>query len=169
MINPHQFTGLILEPALRAVDMYSIDAMYQMVRGFLVESKLTHIKQLPDGPALGFGQIEWATALDVFRYLNRRTDIRQKILDYCERDKLPENPRTLISDIALNVLVARVKYWMIPEPIPSYKNPEGQAYYYERYYNCNASVDKTQEFIRYSKEIEGWINHGIEQMDKGIS
>jgi hypothetical protein len=46
---------------------------------------------------------------------------------------------------------------MQPEPIPNYKDPQGQARYYEQYYNGNALVDKTQEFIKYAKEITGWI------------
>ncbi len=133
--------------------------MYQLVCTFLTESKLTHLKQLPDGPALGPGQIEWGTYLDVCRYLNRRTDLKQKILTYCERVDMPQTPIGLLSDLTLNVLVARVKYWMIPEAIPSYKDPQAQAEYYERYYNANSEVDKTEEFIKHSQTIAGWIYH----------
>lgn len=159
MINPHQYINLILEPAFKYTGMYSIDAMYLMVCTALVESKLTHLKQLPDGPALGFFEIEEATVLDVFRYLERRTDIRNKILLHTERTHLPDTMKPLISDLALNALIARVKYWMVAEAIPSYKNPMAQAQYYEQYYNVNKEVNKIDEFIRHSENIAGWINH----------
>ena len=64
---------------------------------------------------------------------------------------------TLIGDLYLNVLIARTKYWMIPEKIPTYKNPEAQAQYYEQYYNCNKEVNKVEEFVRHSQNISGWI------------
>lgn len=160
MINPHQFVNFILEPALRAVGMYSLDAMYLMACTAMVESKLTHLKQLPDGPALGLMQMEWATYVDICRYLGTRPTLRSSILIYCERYSLPTKPQALLSDVAFNVLMARVKYWMQPEPIPSYKDPNAQAEYYEKYYNCNKEVNKVDEFIKHSQSIAGWINHG---------
>ena len=162
LINPHQYINLILEPALRATGTYSLDAMYLLVCTAMVESKLSHIKQLPDGPAVGFMQIEPITFIDIKRYLSRKDELRSKILIYCERPYLPDNPMTLASDLTLNVLMARVKYWMHPEPIPSYKNPEAQAEYYEKYYNANKEVNKVEEFIKHSQAIVGWINHGEE-------
>lgn len=141
--------------------MYSIDAMYLMTCTALVESKLTHLKQLPEGPALGFMQIEPATYKDIVRYLAVKDGLRSNILNYCERTYLPYTPPNLVGDLVLNVLVARVKYWMQPEAIPSYKNPEAQAAYYEKYYNGNPDVDKTPEFLRHFKDIEGWINYEI--------
>lgn len=140
-----------------------------MVCTALVESKLTHLKQLPEGPALGFHQVEWATYLDVCRYLHGKDTLRSKILLYCDRPYMPTKPHALIGDLILNLLVARVKYWMQPEAIPTYKDPISQASYYERYYNGNVNVDKTQEFIRYAKDIEGWIIHEDASKDQGLS
>jgi len=67
-----------------------------------------------------------------------------------------------MSDLALQVLMMRVKYWMIPEAIPTYKDSISQANYHELYYNCNHSNDKSAEFIKFAGEIGGWINHGEE-------
>jgi hypothetical protein len=158
LINPYQYVTLILEPAYKACGMYSLDAMYQMVCTIGVESKLTHLKQIPNGPALGLPQTEPDTYIDIIRYLSRRTDLRDKIFTYCQRTSFPDD-RMLISDLAFSALIARVKYWMIPEPIPSYKNPEAQAAYYEQYYNANKYTDKTQEFIKFAAEVKGWITH----------
>jgi len=141
--------------------MYSIDAMYLMTCTALVESKLTHLKQLPEGPAIGFMQLEPATYKDIFRYLAIKDQLRSNILNYTERVYLPYNMVNVLGDLSLNVLIARVKYWMQPERIPSYKDPEAQAAYYEKYYNGNPEVDKTTEFLRHFKDIEGWINYEI--------
>lgn len=159
MINPHQFANLILEPALKATGMYSLDAMYLMMSTALLESKLTHMKQIPTGPAMGFMQVETATYVDVVRYLGLHADLRGSILQYLERSYLPKNPVHLIGDLSLNVLVARVKYWMQTETIPSYKDIAGQAAYYKHYYNSSEGAATLAMFEKAAQDIQGWINH----------
>lgn len=162
MINPHQFCGLILEPALRACNLYSLDAMYLMTATALMESKLTHLKQLPEGPALGVMQIEAATYKDLVRYLATNQQMRSMILNYCERTYLPYETQNIIGDLTLSVLMARVKYWMVPEAIPSYKDVAGQAAYYKRYYNTSEGAATIEQFEKAAQDLRGWINHGDE-------
>ena len=139
------------------MDMYSIDAMYLMSCTALVESKLTHLKQLPDGPALGFMQVEPDTYFDVIRYLNIRDDIGSKVLGYCNYTDYPLTTNVMIHNLAYNAMIARVKYWMQPQPIPSYKDSVNQAEYYELYFNGNPEVNKVDEFVRHSKNVSEWI------------
>lgn len=139
--------------------MYSLDAMYLMTCIAGVESKLTHLRQLPDGPALSLFQIEAATYTDCLRYLRVNMELRDKILAFTKRSYLPPDAYVLVTDLALSALIARVKIWMVPEAIPSYKDAQAQAAYYERYYNVNKSNDKTNEFVKFAGEIGGWINH----------
>lgn len=162
MLNPHQFTNLVLEPALKATGMYSLDAMYLMVGTAMVESKLSHLKQLPDGPALGLMQIEPATYLDIKRYLSRKNELRSKILLHCERAHMPDNFRAVMCDLALNALLARVKYWMFAEPIPSYKDPVAQGEYYKKYYNTIDGASTVEQFVKAAHECIGWVNHDAE-------
>ena len=145
---------------MRATNTYSLDAMYQVATTILLESKLTHLKQLPEGPALGFGQVEWPTYLDCCRYLTGNITLRCAILNYCERTFMPINPISLIGDLVLNVLIVRVKYWMIPEPIPSYKDIAGQAAYYKKYYNTAEGAASIESFEKCAQDLRGWINHG---------
>ena len=147
---------------MRATNTYSLDAMYQLATTLFVESKLTHLKQLPEGPALGFSQIEWATYQDCCRYLQKNANLRSAILLYCERYTLPDKPVTLMGDLSFNVLMMRVKYWMIPEPIPSYKDTPGQAAYYKRYYNTSEGAATLESFEKAAEDLRGWINHGEE-------
>lgn len=125
----------------------------------LVESKLTHIKQLPQGPALGFFQVEWATYLDVVRYLDVNRTLRTLILLECERDHFPSRKSTLMADMVLNVLVARVKYWMRPEPLPSYKDAEALGNYYKDYYNTYRGDGTVEQFVKAYQDAKGWIEN----------
>lgn len=154
--------GLILEPALRATNTYSLNAIYQVATTIFYESKLTHLKQLPQGPALGFGQIEWATYQDCCRYLATNITLRSLILNYCERTSLPTQPVNLLGDLSFNVLMVRVKYWMIPEPIPSYKDTTGQAAYYKKYYNTGEGAATIEAFAKAAVDLRGLIDHGDE-------
>ena len=160
MINPSQYADLILEPAFKEMRMYSLDAMYLMLRTALVESRLTHLKQLPTGPALGFMQIEPDTYTDIIRYLKRKHAIRISILEYCGYITMPVHPNALIHNLAFNAMIARVKYWMTPQPIPNYKDVQGHAEYWGVNYNASKEGLKTEDFIRISEGIEGCINHG---------
>lgn len=156
MINPSQYADLILEPALKAMRMYSLDAMYLMLRTALVESRLTHIKQLPAGPALGFMQIEPDTYADIIRYLKTRDGIRISILEYCGYISLPAHPHVLIHNVAFNAMIARVKYWMTPQPIPNYKDIKSQGEYYLNWYNTVRGKSTLESFMKHS-EILGFI------------
>jgi len=159
MINPSQYCELILERAFRAVDMYSADAHYLLARTAAMESSLTHLKQVPTGPALGFMQVEGDTYNDIIRYLNIRTDIKDKILKYCNYQELPGEEH-LIFNLAFNALIARVKYWMIPDPIPPYGNAYAQAEYYCIYYAVSSSEvleSRIDRFVGCAKHIDGCI------------
>lgn len=168
MINPSQYASLVLEPALRDTKTYSLDAMYLMMITALVESKLVHLRQLPDGPALGLFQVEPMTYLDVVRYCaERNNELGARILEYCNLRSFPVDPNILIHNLALNALIARVKYWMRPEPIPSYKDVEGQARYWKQYYNTNLGAGSVEDFVKHAETVKEWINHDDEQESKG--
>ena len=156
MINPGQFISEVLEPALKALDMFSEDAMHLMLRTAIIESQLTHILQIPNGPALGFMQVEYATYLDVVRYLNQRSDIKERVLRYTEYMTLPTKPVSVISNISLNVIAARIKYWMQPEAIPAYKDVEAQAEYYLQYYNTAKGSSNLHKFKMASQVSYSW-------------
>ena len=161
MLNPKQFVGLVIEPALRALDMYSVDAMYLMAATAFIESKLTHIKQIPNGPALGIYQIEWTTYIDCLRYLTLRDELRDKVLLYLDRQNFPTQQSALVSDLALSTCIARIKYWMQPEPLPSYKDRHAQWEYYKQYYNTKAGAATVEQFNKAYDDIEVWINERV--------
>jgi hypothetical protein len=139
--------------------MYSTEALYLMTCTALVESKLTHIKQMPSGPALGFFQVEWATYLDVVRYLEKNRKLFTLILYYCERDHFPMKTPTHMCDMVLNVLIARVKYYMQPEPLPTSLDAHGLANYYKKYYNTYKGDAVIDTFVKAYQDVKGWIEN----------
>ena len=125
-----------------------------------MESRLTHLKQLPEGPGCGLGQIESESYKDICRYLDEINPmLKARILDYCHYPQLPKQTNCLIHDLAFNALIARTKYWMQPEAIPSYKDVSAQAYYWKKYYNTFEGKGSEDDFIKHAESVTGWINH----------
>ena len=158
MINPNQFIEEILEPTLKALDMHSEDAMYLMMRTAIVESQLTHIRQLPRGRGLGFMQVEFATYVDVLRYLRSRPDIEQKVLEYSEYVNMPIKPHNVMGNLVLNVIAARLKYWMQPAAIPDFKDIDAQARYYKVNYNTALGAATEEQFINAARQCDIWVS-----------
>lgn len=123
----------VIRPALQLTGLWSIEAEDLILGTALAESQLDYLKQV-SGPALGFYQIEPSTYVDCLRYLNRADNkkLRDSILSACYTELFPKHD-ALIWNLRLATLMARIKYWMIPEPIP--KTLQGQALYWVRHYN----------------------------------
>lgn len=153
MLNPEQYFRLILDPTLDALEMHSIDAMYLMVRTAMVESQLTHLRQLPNGPALGLMQLEPKTIYSIYRYLERRTDIRDRLLDYLQMQKLPTYMDSFVSNLSLNAAFARIKYWMNPEPIPPHSNIVAQGEYWKTHYNTAHGKGTVDAFAKHAVNL----------------
>lgn len=158
MINVSHYSSWVLSPTLRALDMHSSDAMFLMMRTAATESRLTHLYQLPFGPALGFFQVEAKTVRDIYRYLDRRQDIKIKLLTYLEYDRLPDSIETFVHNLAFNAAMARIKYWMIPGKVPKWSDVDGQAYYWKKHYNTVYGSGKIEDFIEASRLVDGAIN-----------
>jgi len=54
----------------------------------------------------------------------------------------------LITDLRLSIIVARMKYWSFPEPLPSPDNVKGLARYYKQYYNTYKGKARIGDVIR---------------------
>lgn len=157
MIHAQHFIDYVLEPTLKEIQMYSIDAMFLLYATAYTESRLTHLKQL-NGPALGLFQVEPKTYLDVKRYLNGRPEIEAKVLGCLERDSIPNSSMSLITDLRLGTIVARVKYWMHPSIIPDRRENAEMYGYYKHLYNCNPIVDSREVFYYALREARKWIS-----------
>jgi len=131
--------------------MYSKDAADMIFTTGMAESKYKHLSQMGSGPAIGFFQVEPATAKDIIKnYVSYRKPILESLQDlgYKESDMLYR----IKSNIALQVAFCRLKYKRDPFPIPKAHDKEGQAKYWKRVYNSELGKGTIEHFLEANKE-----------------
>lgn len=133
------FREEIIRPALKLTGTWSNEAENLLLGTALSESNIDVLRQIGGGPALSFYQIEPATYHDCLRYLALKKELKERILSACYLDVFPPE-ECLIWNLRLATLIARVKYWMIPEKLPFYRDAESLCEYYIKYYNAGGSA-----------------------------
>jgi len=136
MISPIHFRKYVIAPVLDHLATYNPamntrQAYTLMLGTALQESGLQDMKQI-NGDAVSFFQIEPATFDDVFfRYLQTAPHLLNLVMDF----KFPHTGawEQVAGNQHLACAVARCKYWMASEPLPT--NIEGLAMYWKRNYN----------------------------------
>ncbi len=164
MINPNQLRTEIIRPTLKAMSMWSPAAENLLMGTAMQESVCgTYLVQI-GGPALGLFQIEPSTARDiVFRYLDLRPDLGDRfelgfqIVNSHEINwnnvSLDKVALKLISDLRFGTAVARMRYWMVPQPLPDADDVAGLAAYWKQHYNTPLGRSTEEEFIRNYKKV----------------
>jgi hypothetical protein len=145
----------IIRPALKLVDLHSAEAEDLLLGTALVESGLKVVTQFKGGPALSFFQIEPATYVDCVSYLTRiNRNLGERILSSIYAAVFPE-AQALAWNMRLAVLIARTKYFMVPEALPKTTDVAGMAAYWKKHYNTaggKGSVDKyVQTWLAYQR------------------
>ena len=146
MINVPQFKNLVVEPALRAIGLYS-EAAAELVLGTgIQESRLMYLKQLGGGPALGVFQMEPATHKDIWQnYLAYRQDLAMDVA------KLGHSvaPEALTTDLLYAAAMCRVHYLRVPVALPAAGDFEAQAAYWKEYYNTFLGSGTEDEYLEH--------------------
>ncbi len=153
MINLRQYKEHVLLPVLTALEMNTPAAVDLMVGTALQESQLHYLVQLEGGPGIGFYQMEPATAEDiVYRYAqNKPHDFRIRVMGAVPLGgpvwllSPLELKKELTINLALQVLLARLKYYMVPDPIPD--ELIGQARYWKQHYNTPLGAGTEDQYI----------------------
>ncbi len=141
----------IVDDVLRALEMHSQDAFDLVMRTGMQESKFKYLEQLGEGPALGFFQVEPATAEDIWvNYLMFKTSIRKNLALVAPLGTWRNV--TILSNIALQAALCRLKYRRDSDPIP--ESIETQAAYWKRVYNTPAGSGTVEEFIDNATTLE---------------
>jgi len=131
----------------------SDDAVQLVVGTGIVESRYEYIRQLGDGPARSFWQVEPATCVDnLAHYLKHRPGLMQQCaaasyVDVKHWQTFEESTwgEILERNIAAGIVHCRLKYWRVPKRMPN--TIEGQAKYWKRYYNTEQGKGDPQHFI----------------------
>lgn len=152
-----QFKNFILDPTLKIVNLYSPEASDLLLGTALVESNLQYFKQLGEGPALGFFQMEPATFDDIYhRYLDRHPDLRTILRQFQFGGHLMSIKDELMMNLPFAIIMARIKYLMIPAPIPN--SADGQAQYWKDYYNTAGGKGIIEKYLRKWREWQAYDN-----------
>lgn len=160
MINPSHLRQLIVRPTLTDMNMWSPAAENLVMGTAAAESHCgRHLIQLGNGPAVGIYQVEPSTAHDVvYRYLEKRPDLDHRfqsafqlvnshLIDWDEVNQDAVRLK-LLSDLRFSTAVCRLRYWMVPEALPSADDVEGLARYWKEHYNTHKGRGSIHHFIK---------------------
>lgn len=134
--------------------LWSEAAEHLIVGTTEIESAFQFVKQIGEGPAVSFLQIEPIT----YRYLRKRvmeeySKIAARITTALYLDYLPDDATFLIGNVGAAVAFARLKYFFDPEPLPDKDDFEGMAKYYKRVYNTNLGATKIEAASRIFRAV----------------
>ncbi len=134
--------------------MWSPAAENLMLGTIAAESDMGYFLKQSTGPALGITQVEPATHSDIMRYLAGRPDILARLLKAAEVPRLQES--FLVCNLKYAVAIARIKYWMQPEPLPHHSDLHALATYHKKYYNSAEGAGTVDGFTdKYLRYVEG--------------
>ena len=159
MISPTQIKSLIKSTCEGMGDKFaSEDAITLIHETGLVESGYKYLRQLGDGPAKSFWQIEPLSAVDNLQhYLKHRKSLmlRCAMVSMIDLKHWQNNDERLWANIlekniAAGIVHCRIKYWRVPKPMPN--TLEGRAKYWKKYYNTDQGKGTEEKYIDIVKE-----------------
>ncbi len=162
MLDVQQFKTQIIVPTLREFEefgMYSEAAVNLMLGTVLTESRLSALLQYGGGPALGLFQIEPLTLDDIYkRYLQRedKKELLKKVHQFMTVQDIHEQ---VVSNLPFAVIMARIRYFVVPEALPSYDDIQALGEYWKKHFNSPGGKGEAHEFVenykRYVLNIKG--------------
>ena len=165
-IRVEDLRDYIITPTLKDLDMYSKAAVNLLLGTCAQESRLgRYLRQLGDGPALGIYQVEPETALWLLHdYLPRRPDISQRLqqasLLFSDKRIRWQNierhaiSHLLASNLRFSTALARLRYWVVTEPLPAHDDVMSLAKHYKTFYNSHQGAATITEYsINYHKYV----------------
>ncbi len=144
--NANQFRELI-STVITGIALYSPAAEELLLGTAAVESDFgTNLMQLGGGPGTGVFSIEPNTEHDIWinhlRYRPERTALVAGISGVTGPD-----PWALRVNLAYQIVIARLKYRMISEPLPLFDDLQAQARYWDDHYNANPVKGFPAEYV----------------------
>jgi hypothetical protein len=151
-VNAEQIRRLVIQPALQTLsDMtpckYSEVAENLLIGTCATESNMGRfIKQHPTGPACGIFQIEPATAASILdNFVKFRPAFKTVIDHFMTSEPLPQQ---LITNLSLQVVIARLVYYIKPQPLPTNAHDIHElGNYWKAHYNTAAGKGTAQKFV----------------------
>jgi len=152
MINTIHFGQLVIRPALEAIGLYSPEAEQLLLGTALQESRLTYLKQLGTGPALGLFQMEPATHKDIWtNYLRYEPKLSQKVAQLAHFVAA----ESMATDLLYAAAMCRIHYRRVSAPLPAFGDVYGQACYWKEYYNTYQGAGTAREYMEAWERTHG--------------
>ena len=149
-MNAEQVRYSLLRPTLNAMAEHTpckhSDAAENLMMGTWAHESRggEYIKQV-GGPALGVFQIEPATAHSIINnYVLYRPALKSFIAKYTTEQQIEEQ---LVSNLALQVIIARLVYYPKPQPLPSANDIRELANYWKAHYNTVHGKGTADKFV----------------------
>jgi len=137
---------------LQFSNLYSKNAVELLMGTAAQESHLgTYLQQIK-GPAKGFFQMEPATEQDIWKnYIHYRPHLADAVVKVAWT-AMPSS-WSLETNIAYQIIMARIHYLRVPHPLPWRKDIKAMAEYWDKYYNRNPDKGFPREFVRAYKKL----------------
>ncbi|MCW8915840.1 MAG: hypothetical protein OQK24_08295 [Magnetovibrio sp.] len=157
MINVEHFREYAVRPILTQMATWQSTINTPAAENLLVgtaiqESRLTYLKQLGSGPALGVMQIEPNTHDDVWtNYLDFRQEAATMMQSLSAGSS--HNADQLSWNMGYSVAIARMIYWRVPNAMPTDANDlEALGQYWKDHYNTASGAGTAEEWVTNYKE-----------------
>jgi len=86
---------------------------------------------MQDGPARGIFQIEVDTEFFLCDYIAKNLALRYLV----EKTMTAQDSDNMVHSLAYQTAMARINYWTKPGALPDYRDVEGMAGYWKKYWN----------------------------------
>ena len=144
-IDPKQLRGLIAR-VLDGRRLHSHAAMELLMGTAAQESCLgTYLHQIR-GPALGIFQMEPATEADIWQNYLRYKPALADAVRQVSSVAVP-SAWALETNLAYQIIMARLHYYRVREPLPDPGDIEALGRYWKKYYNTAAGRGTVEEFV----------------------
>ncbi len=144
----------VIEDVLHRLGYHSDSAVELVYLTGLIESNYDYLKQLGNGPAKSFFQIEPATCYDIIEnYVSYRKSLARSIAETAMINPLwidyskEELGYLLETNIAFAICMCRVHYRRVPKALPRLGDKLGYANYWKVYYNTELGKGTVEKFL----------------------
>lgn len=145
-MDARQFKSFIVKPVLDHLDLGGLAAVNLLTGTAMVESGISFVRQIPNGPAVSLFQME----------MNTHNDIWENFLKYKKplRDRISVLKIPVLSDAenmqvnnAYSVAMCRIHYLRVSETLPEYDDPIALAGYHKKHYNTVLGATRLEKSI----------------------
>jgi len=145
-----QFERLIIN-VIDRINMSSNTAVNLLLGTAAQESNFgTYLRQLGDGPARGVFQMEPDTEMDIWKnYLSYRPGLIKTIQTVVGvSNSTMTSILHLEGNLIYQIIMARLHYRRVKEPLPDVNDIKGLANYWKKYYNTALGKGTVEEFVK---------------------